>query len=140
MAKWFLTLREVQVKRSLDRDKRSLKKLLPYFGDRLLKDVPPSMVEAHRQIKLAEPSGRSPKHMTKPGTVNREIALLKTIFKAVKNGKADCNPSRGIKQLKENNERDRVLSREEYERLLAHCPTQHQTHSETCLLYRHETG
>jgi integrase len=58
-----------------------------------------------------------------PATVIRELACLKTIFsKAVKNGKALRNPTQGVKMLKENNERDRVLSPEEYARLLAHCP------------------
>ena len=53
--------------------------------------------------------------------VNREIAGLKTIFsKAVKNDKAERNPTQGVKMLKENNERDRILSQEEYVRLLAH--------------------
>ncbi len=81
------------------------------------------MVEAYRQKRLAEPSGRTPQHLTKPATVNREIACLKTIFqKAVKNGKAESNPAQGVKMLKENNERDRILSPEEYARLLAHCP------------------
>jgi hypothetical protein len=43
--------------------------------------------------------------------VNREIACLKTIFnKAVKDGKAERNPCRGVKMLRENNERDRVLA------------------------------
>jgi integrase len=55
--------------------------------------------------------------------VNREITCLKVIFnKAVKNGKADRNPAQGVKLLKENNERDRILSLEEYARLLTHCP------------------
>jgi integrase len=123
LAQWYLTLPEVQAKRSFGRDKWSLKKLLPFFGERLLKDIPPAMVEAYRQKRLAEPSGRSPQQMTKPATVNREIALLKTIFnKAIKNGKADCNPPQGVKQLKENNERDRVLTQDEYDNLLTHCP------------------
>ena len=42
--------------------------------------------------------------------------------KAVKNDKAERNPTQGVKMLKENNERDRILSPEEYARLLAQCP------------------
>jgi integrase len=42
--------------------------------------------------------------------------------KAVKNGKADKNPVQGLKLLKENNERHRILSPEEYTLLLVHCP------------------
>jgi integrase len=61
--------------------------------------------------------------LTKPATVKREVACLKTIFsKAMKNGKAERNLALGMKLLKENNERDRILSPEEYARLLAHCP------------------
>jgi integrase len=67
--------------------------------------------------------GRSPQNLTKPATVNREIACLKTIFnKAINDGKAERNPVKGLKPLKENNERDRVLSFGEYTCLLAHCP------------------
>jgi integrase len=88
-----------------------------------LRDITPATVEAYRQKRLSEPSGRTPSTLTKPATVNREIACFKTIFnKAVKDGKAERNPAQGVKLLKENNERDRVLSMEEYARLLTRCP------------------
>jgi len=123
LAAWYLELPEVQAKRSYDRDRQSLNRLLPFFSDRLLKDINPALVEAYRQKRLSEPSGRSPKNLTKPATVNREIALFKTIFnKATKNGKAERNPAQGIKRLKENNERGRILSPHEYTLLLTHCP------------------
>ncbi len=61
--------------------------------------------------------------MTKPATVNRELACFKTIFnKAIVNGRAERNPAVGLKLLKENNERDRILSADEYERLMDKCP------------------
>jgi integrase len=123
LADWYLELPEVKVKRSYDRDCRSLKKVLPFFGEKLLKHINPAMVEAYKQKRLAEPSKFNPQHLTKPATVNRELACLKTIFtKAVRNGKAEKNPTQGLKMLKENNERDRLLSPEEYVRLLPHCP------------------
>ena len=51
------------------------------------------------------------------------IALFKTIFaKAIKNDKAEKNPAKGVKLLKENIERNWILSPDEYIRLLAHCP------------------
>jgi len=110
-------------KRSYDRDRQSLNRLLPFFGDRLLKDISPALVEAYRQRRLGQPSGRAPYGPTKPASVNRELAVFKTIFsKATKNGKAERNPAQGVKLLKENNERNRILSPEEYIRLLAHCP------------------
>lgn len=123
LAKWYLGLPEVQDKKTYQRDIQSLNRLLPHFGDRLLKDITPALVEAYRQRRLTEPSGRTPQTLTRPATVNRELACFKTIFnKAVGNGKAEHNPALGVKLLKENNVRDRVLSPEEYVRLLAHCP------------------
>lgn len=89
----------------------------------MLKNINSALVESYKQARMKEPSGRTPQRLTAPATVNRELACLKTIFsKAVKNGKAERNPTQGVKMLKENNERDRVLSLEEYARLLAHCP------------------
>jgi integrase len=123
LAAWYLELPEVKAKRSYDRDCWAIKNLLPPFGDRLLKDITPAMVEAYKQKRLAEPSGRTPTKSTAPATVNREMAVFTTIFKkAIKNGKAEKNPAQGVKLLKENNERDRLLSPEEYMLLLAHCP------------------
>jgi integrase len=121
LAVWYLDLPEVKAKRSYVRDRYSVEKLLPFFGDRLLKDINPALVEAYRQKRLLEPSYR--KHLTLPATVNREVTCLKVIFnKAVKNGKAEKNPVQGLKLLKENNERNRILSPEEYTLLLVHCP------------------
>ena len=89
----------------------------------MLKGITPAMVEAYKQKRLTEQSGRSPKNLTKPATGNRELVCLKTIFnKAMKNGRAERNPTQGVKLLKENNERDRVLTSAEYIRLLAASP------------------
>jgi integrase len=125
LAAWYLGLLEVKAKRSYRRDKQLIANLLPHFGDKLLKDITPALVERYRQKRLSEPSGRTPEKLTAPATVNREMACFKTIFnKAVNNGKAERNPAQRLKMLKENNERGRVLSPEEYARLLAHCPEQ----------------
>jgi hypothetical protein len=125
LAQWYLELPEVKAKRSYKRDKELIANLLPHFGNRLLKNVTPAMVEAYRQKRLSEPSRRTPQTLTKPATVNREVACLKTIFsKAVKNGKGERNPVQGVKHLKENNERNRVLNSDEYVRLLTCCPPQ----------------
>jgi integrase len=122
LAAWYLELPEVKAKRSYDRDCWGIKNLIPFFGHRLLKDISAGMVEAYKQKRLAEPSGRTPAKLTAPATVNREMAVFTTIFqKAMKNGKADRNPAQGVKLLKENNERDRILSPEEYVLLLTHC-------------------
>ena len=120
LAKWYLDLPEVKAERSYKRDKELLAKLLPHFGDKLLKDITPAMVEEYKQKRLADPSGRTPDKLTAPATVNRELALLKTVFnKAIRNEKAERNPAQLVKLLKENNERNRLLSTDEYIRLLA---------------------
>jgi len=122
LAKWYLDLPEIKNKRSYSRDERSVGKLLPFFGDLLLRDIKPVKVEAYKQKRLNEISYRG--HQTKPATVNRELACLKTIFnKAIANDKAERNPVKGVKLEKENNIRDKVLSFKEYEALLAQCPT-----------------
>jgi integrase len=122
LARWYLELAEVKAKRSYDRDILNVKHLTNHFGNRLLKDITPAMVESYKQKRLAELAGRGRKETTKPATVNREMACLKTIFsKAIKNKKASRNPAHEVKKLKENNERNRILSPEEYIRLLAHC-------------------
>jgi hypothetical protein len=51
LARWYLDLPEVKAKRSYDRDQLSLNRLLPFFGDRLLRDIAPALVEAYRQKK-----------------------------------------------------------------------------------------
>jgi integrase len=113
----------VKAKRSYDRDKRSVGKLCAFFGDRLLKDITPTLVEKYSAKRLAENSYR--KHPTKPATVNRELACMKTIFrKAIGNKKAESTPFMpGMKlMLSENNARKKVLTLEEYPRLIAECP------------------
>jgi len=126
LATWYLNLAEVKAKRSYRRDRQLVAHLVSFFGPRLLRDITPALVEAYRQKRLQEPSARTGStrgDLTAPATVNRELACLKTIFnKALKNGKAERNPAQGVKMLKENHERDRVLTPEEYHRLLAACP------------------
>ena len=118
---WYLELPEVKAKRSYEKDQMHCRRLVAQLRDKLLKDITPAMVEAYKQERLGTVSYRN--KPTKPSTVNRELTTLKTIFnKAVRNGKAERNPALGVKAFKENNARDRILSPEEYVRLLAHCP------------------
>lgn len=120
LSDWYLQLAKVREKVSYDRDKRSLKHLLPFFGHRRLMDITPALVEEYLHRRLREPSYRG--HLTKPATVNRELACLNFIFtNAVRNGKAERNPVQGVKRPPENNERDRVLTQNEYDRLIREC-------------------
>jgi integrase len=97
------------------------KRLIAEFGDKMVGSINPAMVESFKQKRITTISYRG--KPTKPATVNRELGTLKTVFNnAVKNGKAERNPVKGVKPFKENNSRDRILSPDEYARLLAHCP------------------
>jgi hypothetical protein len=113
LAQWHLSLAEVRAKRSFTRDVGLLKNLLPHFGHRLLKDITPALVESYKQTRLSQPSGRTPKTLTKPASVNRELALLKCIFnKGIANDKCEKSPFQGrkVRMLRENNQRTRILS------------------------------
>jgi len=61
----------------------------------------------------------------KPGSVNRMLSLVHRMFKlAAEWGftpQGFVNPAAGIRKLKENNQRERYLSKEELERFLAAC-------------------
>jgi hypothetical protein len=60
LAQWYLYLPEVKAKTSYDRDKLSLNRLLPFFGDKLLKEITPAMVETHRQLGVEPQPGTGP--------------------------------------------------------------------------------
>jgi integrase len=121
LAKWYLTLPEVKAKKSFDRDARSIDKLTDFFKTRLISQITPSLITEYQSKRLTEKSYRGGN--TKPATVNRETACLRTVFnKALRDGKLEKNPMRGVKLLPENNERDRVLSPEEWEKYKSHCP------------------
>jgi integrase len=121
LAGWYLSLEDAKRKKSYGRDQRSVGKLTAFFGSRLIREITPSLISGYQKKRLDEKSYR--KHPTRPATVNREIACLRTMFnKAIKDGKLDKNPIRGVKLLKEENVRERILSSEELERYKKSCP------------------
>lgn len=121
LAEWFLALPEIKRKSSFDRDKRSMDKLKDFFKTILASQITTAAVSEYQAHRLTEKSYRGTD--TAPATVNRELACLKTLFnKAVRDGKLEKTPMRGVKLLVENNERDRVLSIEEWEQYKACCP------------------
>jgi integrase len=94
--------------RSWRTDKTRLERLIERFGTTPLSNITKLDVERFRSVLAKELA---------PATVNRHIALLKSIFnKAISWGKSEHNPVRGIKLFKETH-RIRFLSDEEEEHL-----------------------
>lgn len=100
-------------KRSWKRDEVSLVSLNPFFGDKLLSEIHPFLIEHYKRKRIQE---------VKPATVNRELALLKHMFsKAVEDTRAVSNPVKRVKLLREENMQMRILSPEEIEQVLQAC-------------------
>lgn len=101
-------------KRTWQDDQEKLPRLLEAFGGKTLAEITVQDVERFKTT-LAE-------HVS-VATVNRYLALLKALFnRAIKTGKAEANPVRGVKLFKENNARTRCLSEAEEQRLFAALP------------------
>jgi integrase len=121
LSEWYLNLPQIKAKRSYARDVLSTKTLGNFFSGKTVSQITLNMVEAYRLKRLNMLSYR--KQKIRPATVNREIACLRHIFNlAEKEGKIESVPFKGLKALKENNVRNRILTPEEYDRLLEHCP------------------
>jgi integrase len=114
-------------KRSWNRDATSIRKLGEVFGRKRLTEITPSAVERYKAGRLASVTiyGRHPR----PVTVNRELACLKEMFNVARKGLIDLkggvptdNPVSGVTFLDEQNVRDRVLTPEEFQRMLGVSP------------------
>jgi len=122
LSKWYLSLEDVKRKKAYKRDERSVCKLNDFFSKRPIRQITPSLISEYQTKRLNESSYRG--ETTKPATVNREIACMRTMFnKAIRDGKLEKTPVRGVKFLKENNERERVLSPDEWEEYKAKSPS-----------------
>ena len=98
-------------------DVYNMKSLLEFFGDKSLSEISQQDIERFRSMLIRDLT---------PATVNRRVALLKTIFnKAITWGKTDRNPANGIKRFRENNTRIRFLAQEEEERLKSVFPQEY---------------
>ncbi|MBI2504092.1 MAG: site-specific integrase, partial [Candidatus Latescibacteria bacterium] len=98
--------------------------LLPYFGERSLHEITPKVIEDYisQRSRSFYLKGKQ-KRPVKDGTVNRDIACIKIIFrKAVEWGKLEANPAREITLFKEIPNPPRLLEQEEVARLIAEVP------------------
>lgn len=100
-------------KKSWINDELYLKELKPILGKKILHTIKTEEIERFKaeQIKTLAPA-----------TVNRKLALLKTMFnKAIEWGYTDLNPAKRVKLFRENNQRARYLMPDEFQHLLSFC-------------------
>ncbi len=101
--------------KSFATDEHRLKALEKTFGAKYLYEIAPRDLEAYKAERL--------KDGIKSATINRDIALIRSMFNRAKEwGRLKRpNPCSNMRKLRENNERLRFLSKEEIEGLYAEC-------------------
>lgn len=116
------------------RDECSLKHLSKFFKGKMLSEINPFLIEKYKLLRKEEEAG--------PATINRELACLRHMLNmAIKWRKAQVNPVREVKFLKEPKEKDRILSPEEEARLLEAVRTGHKSgHLEPIIITALNTG
>jgi len=101
-------------KKSWDRDACALRCLVPFFGKYTLSEVSPFPIEKYKLKRNKTVSHR---------TINIELSLLRRMFNlAIDWDKCESNPMSKVKFYKEEPTKERILSRDEEERLLESCP------------------
>ena len=112
-------------RKSHKNDIQMVERLKAYFGNRPLRSLTPDIVEGfltHRKKvgNQALNQGRNGKALSN-ATLNRDLGTLKAIVnRAVLNDLIEKNPIQRVRPFREES-RDRTLTPEEYEGLLAHC-------------------
>ncbi|MGD0336041.1 MAG: site-specific integrase [Candidatus Omnitrophota bacterium] len=110
-------------KRSYNTDKKIVGLLKSFFGGKYLYEITSLDVERFKSARAKQVIKRAiAKKTISPATVNRALAVLKSIFnKAILWGKSEKNPCKGVELFKEDNQRLRFLEKEEIDRLLSNC-------------------
>ena len=118
---WYLELSEVKQKRSYSDIARCVSLVVEHIGEKTTAiQLELKHIEDFRKYRLRINSIRG--RPIKPATINRNVANFRAMLnRAVDYGKLEINPIGRIKNLEENNIRERVLSQEEFERLLSNC-------------------
>jgi len=103
--------KEVIKKRSWWRDTYGLKHFILLFGDRRLSEITPKDVDDYKKNRLKDVA---------PSTVNRELQCVRSLFNLAKRWKKffGDNPVSVAKLIPVNNQKERILTMKEEERLL----------------------
>ena len=122
LVSWYHTLPEVEAKKSWKRDVQMLRSVTRLLGEKtLIKDLNKGMMDGYATQRLKDDSPARKGESISPATVNKErMAINTALNRAVAHSKLDVNPLAGrMKKLNEDNIRERVLTGEEFEHLLA---------------------
>ena len=110
-------IRDIKQNRSWGSALHHLNRLKSTLGDRMLSQITSKDIDDYKLVRLRE---------VKPATVNRELACLSHLFNLAKRQRVffNENPVALSKLLPEHNQVERILTRDEEERLLASSPQQ----------------
>ena len=113
-------------KRSVQRDYRIITVLNQFFGSLAMHELTAHRIEQFKRDRLAGKwrayRQKGPANRVQPATVNRELDTLKSILsKAVEWGKLRESPARGIRRLKVENQKTRILTEDEQRDLVGAC-------------------
>jgi len=117
-------------KKTIDKDRISCKRLKAFFSpDCLFESIVTSNIEAYKQKRLGEITRYGTP--TKRGTIDRELSCLVSIYTLAQRDRIiDRVPY--IELFRENNERNRTATQDEFDTLLQNSPT-HLTEILMCL-------
>jgi integrase len=112
----YLTLEEVKRLRSYkDRNEIMRHQLIPFFGSTVITDIKPSDIEAFRAQRKKRNGG-----VPSLQTINNDHIVLKHCLNvAIRRGLATSNPASAVPLPDPHNERDRILSDDEWAKLYA---------------------
>lgn len=111
-------------KKSFKNDMIFVRRFVQEWGDKLLSEITPHMIEqykAHRCQEMRKNSLRRPVPVTQ-NHVNHELSVLRGLFnKAIAWGKVQTTPMKSVKFFKVDDRRMVYLDREQVQALLAAC-------------------
>ena len=123
LVEWFLELPAVKAKKSYHDIRGRALALKRHFGGFMASEILPATVEAYQQSRLHQHVRRGKSmvcvHTVSRATVNRELAVMRRIYNvAMRNDLVERNPVAQVEMLSEKSKRERVISTEEYQKLL----------------------
>lgn len=111
-------------KKSSERDLTSSKHLIPFFGNKRINEVTPWLIEKYKIKRKEEIKAKHPHKAERDvsfASISLELAMLKHFFNmAIKWGKAEHNPVKGIKTFKAKSI-ERYLEQDEINKLIDAC-------------------